>query len=44
MTAIYKGDDTNAFGQNFIQINLNETAGYNISKVVFNVDLFKKFL
>ena len=42
MTAIYKGDDTNAFGQNFIQINLNETAGYNISKVVFQCGPIQK--
>lgn len=42
MTAIYKGDDTNAFGQNFIQINLNETAGYNISKVIFQCGPIQK--
>lgn len=35
MTSIYKGDDTNAFGQDFIKINLKNAGDYTISKVIF---------
>lgn len=32
---IYKGDDTNAFGQNFLQINFTVPDGYTVSKAEF---------
>lgn len=32
---IYKGDNTAAFGNNFITITLNNPLGYTVSKVVF---------
>ena len=35
MTTIYKGDDTNAFGENFIKIDVKNDAGYTISKCIF---------
>lgn len=35
MVAIYKGDDTNAFGENFLKISLKNDANLNISKVIF---------
>lgn len=35
MTTIYKGDDTNAFGQNFLKIDLSAPDNYTISKVIF---------
>lgn len=35
MTTIYKGDDTNAFDQNFIKIDIENESEYPISKVVF---------
>lgn len=35
MTAIYKGDDTDAFGQNFITIDLVGAEDKVISKVIF---------
>ena len=31
-TTIYKGDDTGAFDQNFIKIDVSGTSGYIISK------------
>ena len=35
MATIYKGDDTSAFGQNFIKINLSGLEGKYISKAIF---------
>lgn len=35
MTAIYKNDDTAAFGNSFITINLENPLGYTISKAIF---------
>lgn len=35
MTSIYKGDDTAAFDQNFIKIDIINESEYTISKVVF---------
>lgn len=35
MTAIYKTDDTAAFGNSFITINLENPLGYTISKAIF---------
>lgn len=32
--AIYKGDNTAAFGNNFITINLNNPLGYTVSKAI----------
>lgn len=32
---IFKGDNTGAFGNNFITINLENPMGYEISKVIF---------
>lgn len=34
-TAIFKGDDTGAFGKTFITINLNNPENYVISKAIF---------
>ena len=34
MTAIYKGDDTGAFDQNFIKIDIENSSQYKISKVI----------
>lgn len=42
MTTIYKGDDTNAFGQNFIKIDLVNASGYTISKVIFQCGPIQK--
>lgn len=33
--AIYKGDDSGAFGNNFITINLANPNNYEVSKVIF---------
>lgn len=33
--AIYKGDNTGAFGNNFITINLDNPLGFTISKAIF---------
>lgn len=33
--AIFKGDDSGAFGNNFITINLDNPLGYPISKAIF---------
>lgn len=33
--AIFKGDDSGAFGNNFITINLENPLGYSISKAIF---------
>lgn len=33
--AIFKGDDSGAFGNNFITINLDNPLGYTISKAIF---------
>ena len=35
---IYKGDDTGAFGNNFITINLNNPLNYPVSKVEFIIN------
>ena len=44
MTCIYKGDDTGAFGQNFLTINLTGAEGLNISKAEFRCgDISKTF-
>lgn len=40
--AIYKGDNTAAFGNNFITINLINPLGYTISKAVFVCGCIKK--
>lgn len=37
-TPIYKGDDTGAFGNNFITINLNNPLDYPVSKVEFIIN------
>lgn len=37
-TPIYKGDDTGAFGNNFITINLNNPLNYAVSKVEFIIN------
>lgn len=42
MTAIYKGDDTGAFDQNFIKIDMENPAGYVISKAVFQCGPIQK--
>lgn len=42
MTTIYKGDDTNAFGQDFIKIDLTGAEGYTISKVIFQCGPIQK--
>jgi hypothetical protein len=41
-TTIYKGDDTNAFGQNFIKIDLVGSEGYTISKCIFQCGPIQK--
>ena len=41
MTTIFKGDDTGAFGNTFITVNLEE-AGYAISKAIFVCGCIKK--
>lgn len=40
--AIYMGDDTAAFGNNFITINLENPLGYPISKATFVCGCIKK--
>lgn len=35
MTSIFKGDDTGAFGQNFIKIDFTNADQYTISKCIF---------
>ena len=42
MTSIYKGDDTAAFGQNFIRINFEDADKYNISKCIFQCGPIQK--
>ena len=43
MTEIFKGDDTNAFGQNFIKINRpHNSEAYTISKVIFQCGPIQK--
>lgn len=39
---IYKGDDTNAFGQNLLKINFTTPEGWNISKAEFRCGKIKK--
>lgn len=39
---IFKGDNTGAFGNSFITINLDNPEGYEISKVVFVCDYIQK--
>ena len=39
---IYKGDDTGAFGNQFITINLDNPMEYIISKVIFTCGNFQK--
>ena len=40
--AVYKGDNTGAFGNNFLTINLNNPLGYPISKAIFVCGCIKK--
>lgn len=40
--AIFKGDNTGAFGNSFITINLNNPLGYPISKAIFVCGCFQK--
>lgn len=40
--AIFKGDNTQAFGNNFLTINLNNPLNYAISKAVFVCGCLKK--
>lgn len=42
METIFKGDDTGAFGNNFITINLNNPLSYPISKAIFVCKCIKK--
>jgi len=42
MTAIYKGDDTAAFGQDFIIINCSGLEGQTISKAIFQCGPIQK--
>lgn len=42
MTTIHKGDDTRAFGNNFITIFIDNPAHVVISKVVFTVGCIQK--
>ena len=42
MVTIFKGDDTGAFGNNFITINLNNPENYTISKAIFVCGSIKK--
>lgn len=42
MADIYKGDDTNAFGQNFIRIDLVNDSNYTISKCIFQCGPIQK--
>lgn len=39
---IYKGDDTNAFGQNLLKINFTTPEDWNISKAEFRCGKIKK--
>lgn len=41
-TPIFQGDDTAAFGNNFITINLYNPLNYTISKAVFVCNCFTK--
>lgn len=44
MTSIYRGDDTNAFGGNFLKISLNNPNNKFISKAEFRCGaVFKSF-
>lgn len=38
MTNLYKGDNTGAFGNNFITINLDNPMGFEISKAQFVIN------
>lgn len=40
--SIYKGDNTGAFGNSFITINLNNPLGYTISKAIFVCGVINK--
>ena len=40
--AIYKGDDTGAFGNNFITINLDNPLEFPISKAIFSCGCITK--
>lgn len=40
--AIFKGDNTAAFGNDFLTINLDNPAGYEISKVIFVCGCIRK--
>lgn len=42
MTTMFKGDDTDAFGQNFIKISLKGAEGQTISKVIFQCGPIQK--
>ena len=42
--AVYKGDDTAAFGLTFLKINILNSDGYNISRAEFRCgEILKKF-
>lgn len=42
MATVYKGDDTSAFGNNLIRIELKGAEGYTISKVIFQCGTVQK--
>ena len=42
INAIYKGDNTGAFGNTFLTINLNNPLGYTISKAIFVTGCIQK--
>lgn len=42
MTVIYKGDDTQAFGKDFIKIDLKGLEGKTISKAIFQCGTVQK--
>ena len=42
MSTLYRGDDTDAFGNSFITINLATTLDVTISKAVFQCGVIKK--
>ena len=42
MITIYRGDDTDAFGKNYITVYLNGAEGIDISKAIFRCGNIKK--
>ena len=42
MVSIYKGDDTNAFGQHFIKVNMKNAENYTITKCIFQCGPIQK--